>query len=78
MIPNKLKTFVLRVLTPRKYMESTFAPFYTENVGVMRNPGPARAQILRERRNLETNRPGCCRKLAHEHYSTRHTAISTG
>jgi len=31
MIPNKLKTFVLRVLTPRKYMESTFAPFYTEN-----------------------------------------------
>jgi len=31
MIPNKLKTFVQRVLTPRKYMESTFAPFYTEN-----------------------------------------------
>ena len=31
MIPNRLKTFVQSVLTPRKYMESTFAPFYAEN-----------------------------------------------
>ena len=31
MIPNRLKTFVQSVLHPRKYMESTFAPFYAEN-----------------------------------------------
>ncbi len=28
---GKLKTFVQSVLTPRKHMQSTFAPFYTEN-----------------------------------------------
>lgn len=32
MIPNRLKTFVQSVVKPRKYMESTFAPFYTENL----------------------------------------------
>lgn len=32
MIPNRLKTFVQSVLTPRKYMESTFTPFYTDNL----------------------------------------------
>jgi hypothetical protein len=32
MIPNRLKTFVQSVLSPRKYMESTFTPFYTENL----------------------------------------------
>jgi len=31
MIPNRLKTFVQSVLHSRKYMESTFAPFYAEN-----------------------------------------------
>jgi len=31
MIPNRLKTFVQSVLNPRQYMQSTFAPFYTEN-----------------------------------------------
>lgn len=31
MIPTRLKTFVQSMLTPRKYMESTFAPFYAEN-----------------------------------------------
>ncbi|HET6978333.1 MAG TPA: class I SAM-dependent methyltransferase [Pyrinomonadaceae bacterium] len=31
MIPGKLKSFVQSVLTPRKYMQSTFAPFYSEN-----------------------------------------------
>ena len=31
MSPNKFKTFVQSVLNPRKYMESTFAPFYAEN-----------------------------------------------
>ncbi len=28
----KLRAFVRRVFTPRKYMESTFAPFYAENL----------------------------------------------
>jgi len=32
MIPYKLKTFVQSVLTPRRHMQSTFAPFYTENL----------------------------------------------
>jgi SAM-dependent methyltransferase len=32
MIPSKLKTFVRSVLTPRRHMRSTFAPFYTENL----------------------------------------------
>lgn len=32
MIPHKLKTFVQSVLTPRRHMQSTFAPFYTENL----------------------------------------------
>jgi hypothetical protein len=32
MIPNRLKTFVQSVVTPRKYMESIFTPFYTENL----------------------------------------------
>jgi len=31
MIHQKLKTFARNVITPRKYMQSTFAPFYTEN-----------------------------------------------
>jgi hypothetical protein len=31
MIPQKVKTFARSVLNPRGYMESTFAPFYTEN-----------------------------------------------
>ena len=31
MLPNKLKTLVQSVLSPRKHMQSTFAPFYTEN-----------------------------------------------
>jgi hypothetical protein len=31
MIPTRLKTFVQSVLSPRKYMESTFAPFYNDN-----------------------------------------------
>jgi len=31
MITNKLRSFVQSVLTPRKHMKSTFAPFYTEN-----------------------------------------------
>lgn len=31
MIQQKLKTFARNVITPRKYMQSTFAPFYTEN-----------------------------------------------
>lgn len=29
---TRLKTFVRRVLTPRKFMRATFAPFYTENL----------------------------------------------
>lgn len=32
MIPNRLKTFVQSVISRRKYMESTFSPFYTENL----------------------------------------------
>jgi SAM-dependent methyltransferase len=32
MIPYKLKTFVQSVLAPRRHMQSTFAPFYTENL----------------------------------------------
>src|SRR5215510_10802135 len=32
MIPKRLKTFLNSVVTPRKYMESTFAPFYTESL----------------------------------------------
>ena len=32
MIPHKLKTFVQSVLTPRRHMQSTFAPFYTKNL----------------------------------------------
>ena len=32
MIPNRLKTFVQSVFTPRKYMESGFTPFYTNNL----------------------------------------------
>jgi SAM-dependent methyltransferase len=32
MIPYKLKTFLQSVLTPRWHMQSTFAPFYTENL----------------------------------------------
>jgi hypothetical protein len=32
MFPNRLKTFVQSILTPRKYMESTFTPFYTDNL----------------------------------------------
>jgi hypothetical protein len=32
MIPNRLKTLVQSIFTPRKYMESTFTPFYTENL----------------------------------------------
>ena len=31
MIRSRLKTFMQSVLSPRKYMESTFAPFYVEN-----------------------------------------------
>jgi hypothetical protein len=31
MIPSRFKTFVQSVLNPRKYMQTTFAPFYTEN-----------------------------------------------
>lgn len=31
MITYKLRSFVQSVLTPRKHMEATFAPFYTEN-----------------------------------------------
>ena len=31
MIPGKLKTFVQSVFAPRKHMQSTFEPFYSEN-----------------------------------------------
>jgi len=52
----RLKSFVQRVLRPRKYMQSTFAPFYTENLWgdseSKSGPGSSRARTAKLRNEL--------------------------